>query len=101
MNGSFFIIHWDPPFSLNLTGVDPDITYCVDVLNRTSELMIHSECDIEETEFRYRTPSRIWCDWLTFIVTPVNLAGNGTKDATRFLRLPAGMFIEKTTCRNE
>ena len=32
-NGS--TITWDTPFSLNLTGVDPDIVYCVEVYNIT------------------------------------------------------------------
>ena len=32
-NGS--TITWDAPFSLDLTGVDPDIVYCVEVYNIT------------------------------------------------------------------
>ena len=42
-------ITWDPPFSLDLTGVDPDIVYCVEVYNVTcgvNDLMV---CDCNVT----------------------------------------------------
>ena len=47
------IISWNPPFSLDLTNVEPDIVYCVGVHNITCggrELLI-SDCDVTETSY--------------------------------------------------
>ena len=66
---------WTPPFTLDIPGVDPDITgYCVDVIDSTSSSLLHSQCGINRTEFRYSTP----LTGAVFRVTPVNYAGNGT-----------------------
>ena len=46
-------LSWSPPFSLDLTNVEPDIVYCVDVYNITCggrELLI-SDCDVTETSY--------------------------------------------------
>ena len=46
-------IVWGAPFSLNLTNVEPDIVYCVEVYNITCggrELLI-SDCDVMETSY--------------------------------------------------
>ena len=46
-------LSWIPPFSLDLTGVDPDIVYCVQVYNITCGRrdLIVSECDVMETSY--------------------------------------------------
>lgn len=47
------IITWTPPYSLNLTDVEPDITYCVDVYNITcgkEDSLIH-DCTITEPKY--------------------------------------------------
>ncbi len=71
---------WTPPFSLDISGVDPDITgYCVGVVNSTSSLAIHSQCGITDTQYNYTvSPNDTVCDTYTFTVTPVNIVGNGT-----------------------
>ena len=38
---------------------------------------LHSECGIKETIFTYPLPPRSWCQRLSFIVTPQNLATIG------------------------
>ena len=46
-------LFWRAPFTLNLTNVEPDIVYCVDVYNITCggrELLI-SDCDVTETSY--------------------------------------------------
>ena len=46
-------ILWIAPFSLNLTNVEPNIVYCVEVYNITCgwrELLI-SDCDVMETSY--------------------------------------------------
>ena len=46
-------LSWTPPFSLDLTGVDPDIVYCVDIYNITCgrrDLVI-SDCSVTEPSY--------------------------------------------------
>ena len=69
---------WTAPFTLDISNVDPDITYCVDVVNSTSSSGILSQCEITVTSFSI--PLGRVCDNLnfSFTVTPVNGVGNGT-----------------------
>ena len=71
---------WTAPFTLDIPNVDPDITYCVDVVNSTSSSRVLSECGITVTGFNFSLPVGRVCDNLniSFTVTPVNRAGNGT-----------------------
>ena len=69
---------WDAPFSLDITGVDPDIWYRVDV---TVGNVAFNRCDdINITEFNFTmgNTSVIY----EFQVTPMNGAGNGTISAS-------------------
>ena len=78
-------LSWTPPFTLDITDVDPDIAgYCVDVVSSTSSATLHSECGITVTEFTYPLPLRSWCDAYTFIVTPVNIVGNGISSSLNY-----------------
>ena len=72
------LLTWTPPFSFDITDVDPDITYCVDVQNVVSSTRLHSECKINATNFTFQPASPIWCDKFLFTVTSVNVVGNGT-----------------------
>ena len=69
---------WTAPFTLDISNVDHDITYCVDVVNSTSSSIVLSECGINVTGFNFSIPIGRVCDNYTFTVTPVNGAGNGT-----------------------
>ena len=44
---------WEPPFSLDLTGVDPDIVYCVVIYNITCGRrdLIISDCSVTEPSY--------------------------------------------------
>ena len=44
---------WDPPPSLNLTDIDPDIAYCVEVYNITCGMrdLIISDCSVTEPSY--------------------------------------------------
>ena len=46
-------ITWVAPFSLNLTGVDPDIVYCVEVYNITCGVddLVVGDCNVTEPRF--------------------------------------------------
>ena len=75
-------VFWEPPFSLDLTGVDPDIVYCIDVYNVTCgrrELII-SDCNV--TEPSYTSDNIAPYEYIyEYIVTPrsnVPGARNGT-----------------------
>ena len=73
-------ITWEAPFSLNLTGVDPDIVYCVEVYNITcGRSLLISECDVMDTSYTNDDllPGYIY----EYTVTPrsnVEGASNGT-----------------------
>ena len=71
---------WTVPFTLDIAAVDPDITYCVCVVNSTSSSTLHSQCGITKTEFSFSIPPDTACHnyMFTFTVTPVNGVGNGT-----------------------
>ena len=76
---------WTPPFTLDITNIDPDIEgYCVDVVSTTSSATLHSQCEIIVTEFTYPFPPRSWCDEFSFVVTPVNVVGNGTSSLRNY-----------------
>ena len=46
-------ITWMPPFSLNLTGIDPNIVYCVEVYNITCGVddLVVGDCNVTEPRF--------------------------------------------------
>jgi hypothetical protein len=74
-------LSWEAPFSLNLTGVDPDIVYCVEVYNITCgrrDLVI-SDCNVTEPSY---TSDDIMDGYIyEYTVTPrsnVEGASNGT-----------------------
>ncbi len=91
---SIISLTWTPPFSLDISNVDPDITgYCVGVVNSTSSLMIHSQCGITDTQYNYTvSPNDIVCDTYTFTVSPVNVVGNGTSSSVTRGILPSGEY---------
>ena len=43
---------WRAPFSLNLTNADPDIVYCVEIINITcGRSLLVRECDVMDTSY--------------------------------------------------
>ena len=69
-------LSWAAPFTLDITDIDPDITYCVDVVSSSS---VVKECDITVTDYLFPLSSNIGCVDVTFTVTPVNVLGEGNK----------------------
>ena len=79
VQNSNYSLEWIPPFSLNITLIDPDIEgYCVDITSLTSTSVLHSQCGVNGTLFSYPIPSNDGCHDYEFTVTPVNVVGNGT-----------------------
>ena len=83
--GQVIRITWDAPFSLDITGVDPDIWYRVDITVANIPLNTYSistvvyvpEFNFAISDFNGTNTSVIY----EFQVTPINGAGNGTTSA--------------------
>ena len=72
-------LSWEAPFSLDLTNIDPDIVYCVDVYNITcgGRDLVSSDCHVTDTNYTAFSDGYLY----EYIVTPrsnVEGAGNGT-----------------------
>ena len=48
-------LSWTAPFSLDLTNVDPDIAYCVDIYNITCGRrdLVLSDCNVTEPSYTF------------------------------------------------
>ena len=69
---------WTPPFFLDITGVDPDIWYRMEVYNVTSGRVPLTNHTLYKPEYNFTVPDPSPCDQFEFRVTPVNVVGNGT-----------------------
>ena len=71
---------WTPPFSLDITGVEPDLWYRVEVYNITGGRTPLTNLTVYEPEFNFTStvPHPSPCDQFEFRVTPVNVVGAGT-----------------------
>ena len=77
---------WDAPFSLDITGVEPDIWYRVDITeagaplssSSTSRIVNISEFNFTMSDYSDTSTSVIH----EFRITPINGAGNGTTSAS-------------------
>ncbi len=65
---------WDRPFTLD----DRVVTYCMEIIVTVDNQTLFSQCGINDTSFTYQLPPRRSCNNFSFIVKPVNGAGNGT-----------------------
>ena len=70
-------IMWEAPFTLDLTNVDPDITYCVNVMDTFSNTL-YSQCGIDITNVTIPLNADLMCQASGYTITPVNPAGNGS-----------------------
>ena len=80
---------WEPPFTLDITGEDPDITYCVDVVD------LLSQCGITESEFTYPLLDAICQGYsiLNFTITPVNVVSEGAPSSVSYIGTEAGKLM--------
>ena len=86
LSDSTLSLTWEPPFTLDITGVDPDITgYCVDVINSTSTVRLHTQCGITESSFTFPIPEDADSHMYNFTVIPVNIVGNGTENTISYI----------------
>ncbi|CAI8028056.1 hypothetical protein GBAR_LOCUS15990 [Geodia barretti] len=81
-NASSVTILWSAPFSLDVTGVDPDIWYSVLIYNVTDEnnptAILCTDCiNITETHYTFTPDYLSPCHVYNFSVIPLNGAGQG------------------------
>ena len=80
--GQVIRLTWDAPFSLDITGIDPDIWYRVDIT--VGNVPFNTYDDINIPEFNFTVDDyngTITRAIYEFRVTPINGAGNGTPSA--------------------
>ena len=73
------LLNWTPPFSLDITGVDPDHWYCVEVYYISQgRAPLSTNCSVYESQFYFTAPNHSPCDLFEFTVFAVNQVGNGS-----------------------
>ena len=76
---SSILLIWTPPFSLDITGVDPDFWYCVKVYNISEgRAPLSTNCSVYEPQFCFTAMNHSSRDLFEFRVFAVNAVGNGT-----------------------
>ena len=75
VHNSELFFTWVPPESLDVTGVHPDVTYCLEVINSITLHILQSECNVSVAEFNYTIPDESACYITMVTVTSVNKAG--------------------------
>ena len=97
---SLFILTWQPPFSLNLTGLQDIKGYCVEVsagvIFTTATLGVLSQCE-NETGFQYPLDAYDGCYLYILSVTALNSVGNGTQRVDVYRGTEAGMSMYYVT----
>ena len=71
---------WNPPFTLDITNVTPDICYCINIYSATQHDLLNSVCGLTQPKFDFRVANPSPCEQFKFEVIPVNGAGNGTSN---------------------
>ena len=77
-------LSWQPPFSLNLTTAEPDVVYCVDIIQYKStdiEGHVVSNCSVYYPRYNFMMENPDPRDLFQFQITPrsnVEGASNGT-----------------------
>ena len=62
----------------------------MDVINSTSSVTLHSQCDIIMTEFSYPLPQDAVCHSYVLTITPVNVVGRGVSSSVSYIGTEAG-----------
>ena len=86
LQNSTLIVTWTAPSVIGILDHEPNMTtYCIEVDSSSSLSELHSECEINATMFIFTLPPKIFCQRLTFIVTPQSVAGYGPSRAQSFV----------------
>ena len=72
-------LSWTPPFTLDITNMDPDLYYIIEITSTAdAENPSTISCNNCSSEYKFTVNNSSPCESFTFIVIPVNGAGNGT-----------------------
>lgn len=89
INEMIFSFFWDPPFSLDISNLEVDFTFCVAFSCGADSS--ETVCKINNT--RFDAPiNNCRSENISIRITPVNGAGNGTEEVSVFPNPMAGMF---------
>ena len=78
VNGSL-CLSWTPPFTLDITNVERDLYYIIEITSTAdAETPSTISCNNCSSEYKFTVSNSSPCESFTFIVIPVNGAGNGT-----------------------
>ena len=99
-------LQWKPPFSLNVTGVEPDISYTLFIYNVTGENPVLLEShNLTESHYIFTPLIFSPCQDLKYDITvvPLNGAGEGTAVSKvgslgRFSCVVASFLVHLHTC---
>ena len=91
-------VSWSAPFSLDVTGVDPDIWYSVLIYNVTDEenptAVPCTDChNLTQTHYIFSPDYPSPCHKYTFTVIPYNGVGNGTASESIVGYLYQGIYM--------
>ena len=80
----YILLTWNPPFSLDVTGVDPDIWYTVLISNVTDEhnstAIPCTDChNLVQPNYTFTTAKPSPCHKYRFIIIPQNGVGVGSR----------------------
>ena len=87
-------IMWDPPQSLDRTGVDPDIVYCVEIYEITDDRreLVDSDCNVTETSYTSDVISPDLFNY-EYVVTPRSNVEGAVNGSSRTLSsMCSGVF---------
>ena len=81
-------ISWSPPFTLNVTGIEPDIWYTVEVIDSTDNISSPTPCSsppyfncylLFGTNYTFYPDSPSPCNEYSFTIIPINGVGEGER----------------------
>ena len=97
-----------PPFTLNVTGIEPDIWYTVNVMDLTDNISTPTPCSspphfncymLIGTNYTFYPDSPSPCNKYSFIVIPVNGVGEGERSEAINITDTSGEYLlDGLTC---
>ena len=79
-NKSVVSFLWRAPFSLHVTGMGPSLSYCLNILDQSSNITAYTVCGITETQRSCESfPALLSCGNYLAEVIAMNPVGNSSK----------------------
>ena len=93
-------ITWVPPFSLDLTGVDPDIAYCVEVYNITCGVddLLVGDCNVTDPHY---VDNQLQQEYIYYITITPRSNGQNARNGTNHTKQGTRMLFSCVHSENE